>query len=221
MIKKFINNNFWVFFIYFAALLTSLFFILNYEKISINVYLNQLVGNPFINGFFYWITYLGDGTAAIFILLIILLVNIRLGMCATLSFITAALVSNFLKYFFFDDVNRPAYIFRYIESHPIQYIDGLDLHIHNSFPSGHATQAFAIFMCLVFAVENRYLKFLFFSVALLTAFSRVYLSQHWLVDITAGSVIGFTFSVMYEYLIIYKNKFGKLNKSVFELKRSG
>lgn len=220
MIKTFFKNNFWVLLIYALLLSTALFFILNFEKVSINVYLNQLVGNPFVNGFFYWITYLGDGNVAIILLILILLYNIRLGICATFSFLTAALVSNSLKYFFFDDVNRPAYIYRYIKSYPIKYVDGLDLHIHNSFPSGHATQAFAIFMCLVFATTNSYLKFSFFIIAFLTAFSRVYLSQHWLVDITVGSMIGFSFSLLYDYLIIHRNKLLKLNKSVFELKRA-
>jgi membrane-associated phospholipid phosphatase len=158
---------------------------------------------------------------AILLLLILVLYNVRLGICATLSFLSAALVSNSLKYFFFDEVNRPAFIFRYIErDHAINYVEGLDLHIHNSFPSGHATQAFAIFMCLVFASKNTYLKILFFLIAFLTAFSRVYLSQHWLIDITAGSIIGFSFSFFYEYLLIHKNKFEKLNTSVFKLKRA-
>lgn len=221
MIKQFVKDNFLVLLLYLLILFTALFFILNYEKVSINVYLNQLVGNPFFNGLFYWITYLGDGNVAFLLLFIIFLYNIRLGICATLSFITAALVSNSLKYFLFDEVNRPAFIYRYIEKqHAIKYVEGVDLHIHNSFPSGHATQAFAIFMCLVFATKNKYLKFIFFTLAVLTAFSRVYLSQHWLEDITMGSLIGFIFSLLYDYLIIHKNKLVKLNKSAFHLKRA-
>ncbi len=221
MIKKFIQSNFWVLLIYLIAVIAALYSILNFEKVSIHIYLNQLVGNPFFNDFFYWITYLGDGNLAILLLLILVLYNVRLGICTTLSFFSAALVSNSLKYFIFDEVNRPAFIFRNIEKdRAINYVEGLDLHIHNSFPSGHATQAFAIFMCLVFASKNPYLKILFFLIAFLTAFSRVYLSQHWLIDITAGSIIGFSFSFFYEYLLIHKNKFEKLNTSVFKLKRA-
>ena len=197
-----------------------MFFILNYEKTTIHIYINQYVGNRFVDAFFFYITYLGDGTMAVFILLVILLVNIRLGLCTAFSFLSASLVSNSLKYFFFDDVNRPSFTFNYIEKYPINYVEGLDIHLHNSFPSGHATQAFAILMCLVFASKNHYLKILFFTIALLTALSRVYLSQHWLIDITAGSIIGTSFSLLCEYFIIHKNKFEKLNKSVFAFKSS-
>jgi len=97
-------------------------------------------------------------------------------------------------------------------------VDGLDLHIHNSFPSGHATQAFAIFMCLVYVVKNPYLKFGIFSIALLTAVSRVYISQHWLADITAGSFIGTLFSIIYYFVFIFKNKFPHLNRPIGRLK---
>lgn len=220
MIKRFLKNNSRVFSIYFLVLFTALYFIFNYDKVGINVYLNKLVGVSFVDNFFFYITYLGDGNVAIVLLLGIILYNIRLGICATLSFLTAGLVTNSLKYFFFSDINRPFFTFQYIEKqHNITFVDGIDLHIHNSFPSGHATQAFAIFMCLVFAAKKQNHKFIFLGIALLTAFSRVYLQQHWLEDITAGSVIGFTFSLLFEYLIVYKNKLQKLNKSVFAFRK--
>lgn len=212
--KDFIKNNRWVLGTYLLLLGIALFFILNYSKVAIHIYLNQFVGNQLLNLFFFYITYLGDGTVAIFILLLILLYNIRLGLCASISFLSAGLFSNALKYFFFDDINRPFFIFQYYETFPLRYVKGVDLHIHNSFPSGHATQAFAIFMCLVFAFKPQGLKFLFLALALFTSLSRIYLSQHWLVDVTVGSMIGTFFSLLYEYLFIHKHKFEKLNKSV-------
>lgn len=217
--KNFLKNNGWILGIYLLLLSCVLYFIFTYQKVGINLYVNQFVGNYYLNTFFYYITYLGDGTVALFILLMILLTNIRLGICATSSFLSATIVSNSLKYFFFDDVNRPYFIFQYIEKqHQLNYVEGVDLHIHNSFPSGHATQAFAILMCLAFASKKHSFKFLFLVLAVLTSFSRVYLSQHWLVDITAGSMIGMFFSIVYEYLFIHKNKFEKLNKPLLAFK---
>src|SRR5690606_17217442 len=130
-------------------------------------------------------TYFGEGTVAVFLLLVILLCNTRLGIYCTASFLSASLFSIVLKNLFFDDANRPLFIFKYFEKIKLKTVEGVDLHIHNSFPSGHSTQAFAIFMCLAFVSKNQFLKFLFFAMALFTAISRVYLSQHWLVDITA------------------------------------
>lgn len=217
--KHFLKNNGWILGIYLLLLSSALYFIFTYQKVNINLYVNQFVGNYYLNSFFYYITYLGDGTVAVFILLMILLTNIRLGICATVSFLSAVVISNSLKYFFFDDVNRPHFIFQYIEKqHQLNYVQGVDLYLHNSFPSGHATQAFAILMCLAFASKKHSFKFLFLVLAVLTSFSRVYLSQHWLVDITAGSMIGMFFSILYEYLFIHKNKFEKLNKSILAFK---
>jgi membrane-associated phospholipid phosphatase len=217
-VKAFLKNNSWVLGIYLITLGVVLFFLFNYEKTAIHIYINQYVGNPFFNAFFYYITYLGDGTVAVFMLLLVLLYNVRLGISITIAFLTATLFATFLKYAFFDDVNRPFFIFQWIIHRDLKYVEGVQLNIHNSFPSGHATQAFAIFMCLVFASKNQFMKLLFFLLAVLTSFSRVYLSQHWLIDITAGSLIGTAFAMFFEYIIIYRNKFEKLNKSAFAFK---
>ncbi|MEO6303670.1 MAG: phosphatase PAP2 family protein [Bacteroidia bacterium] len=218
--KAFLKNNFAILFLYITAVTVALFFICNYEKATIHIYLNQFVGNKLLNNFFYYITYLGDGAIAPFLLLGLLIYNIRLGIYATVSFLTAALTAQFLKHFFFDDVNRPWFIFQWENHFPIRYVDGVEKYIHNSFPSGHATQAFAIFMCLIFFTKNHLLKFVFFGLAMGTSLSRVYLSQHWLVDITVGSIIGTVFSLLWYFLFIQKNKLEKLNKPLFNFKRS-
>src|SRR5690606_11975826 len=124
--------------------------ILIYEKIAIHLYINQFVGHKIVDNFFFYITFFGDGTMAAFLIVLAGLYNIRLGIYAVLSFLSSTVISVALKYLFFDDVNRPSFIFKYIHKYAITYVDGVGQHIHNSFPSGHATQAFAILMCFVF-----------------------------------------------------------------------
>ncbi|MES2678711.1 MAG: phosphatase PAP2 family protein [Bacteroidota bacterium] len=216
----FLKNNFLVFALYALALVYASLLLLNHEKIFLHIYLNQFVGSQVLNVFFYYVTYLGDGMVAPFLLLIILIYNVRLGIYSTISFLSATLSAQVLKRCFFDDLNRPSYIFNYMFPYPIKYVDGVERYIHNSFPSGHATQAFSILMCLAFITKNQSLKLIFFFLALLTSMSRVYLSQHWLSDITAGSIIGFFFSILFYYVIIEKNKFGRLNKPLRAFKRS-
>lgn len=211
--KQFFRNNRSALLLYILLLSLSLFTILSFDKIRVHLFINGLVGNDFSDTFYYYITYLGDGRMAGVILFLVLLVNIRAGIYTGASFLTASIFANLLKYFYFDDATRPHYIFRWINKLPITYVKGVELNIHNSFPSGHATQAFAIFMCLIFISKNPRLKLLYFVVACLTAFSRVYLSQHWLADITAGSLIGTAFSLFYYYVIISKDRFQKLNRS--------
>jgi len=217
-LKGFLKHNFLVFFIYAVVVSIAIGFLLNYGKSDIHFYLNQFVGNKFLNIFFYYITYLGDGTVAFFILFIILIYNIRLGIYATVSFLTATLFSITLKHQFYDDVNRPSFVFKYYLGKHLTLVDGTDLYIHNSFPSGHATQAFSIFMCLVFTTKNQSMKLLFFGLALLTAISRVYLSQHWLVDITVGSIIGLLFSTLYYFVFIFSNSLQNLNKPLLKFR---
>lgn len=212
--KGFLKNNSLIFLVYFLIIGTSIGFLLNYSKVQVHEYLNQFVGNSFLNKFFYYITYLGDGAVAALILFIILLYNIRLGLYATASFLTATLLSITLKHQMYDDVNRPSFVFKYFIGTKLKLVEGVDLYIHNSFPSGHSTQAFSIFMCLVFATNNQAYKFLFFALAVLTAISRVYLSQHWLVDITVGSIIGTLFSLVYYFIFIAGNSIEKLNRGL-------
>jgi membrane-associated phospholipid phosphatase len=219
MYNRFLKDNGWLLAIYALLFGTAMWFILNYDKVAVHIYLNQFVGNKLLNIFFYYITYFGDGLVAPFMLVLILVYNVRMGIYATASFLSASLFSQLLKHFFFDEVNRPSFIFNYYNSYPLTYVDGVDRYIHNSFPSGHATQAFSIFMCLAFLTKSNFLKALFFSAALLTAFSRVYLSQHWLTDITAGSFIGLFFSALFYYVFISQNKLANLDTPITALKK--
>lgn len=218
--KNFFKNNALVLGIYLIIVSVAVYFLLQYGKVSVHIYMNQIVGNKFLDLFFYYITYLGDGIIMPFLLLAILFYNIRTGIYTTVSFFTATIITNILKHQFYDDVMRPWHVFQWTVKAPLNYVNTEDLHIHNSFPSGHATQAFAIFMCLVFATNNPLYKFLFFAIALLAAFSRVYLSQHWLVDITAGSLIGTICGMAYYYSFLGKNAFHKLDKSLLKFRQA-
>ncbi len=206
--------------LYASIILTLTYFLLNYDKVQIHVYLNQFVGNKLFDNFFYYITYLGDGSVAFILLLFILFYNVRLGICCTTSFLVAAIVSTILKYGFYDDVMRPWFVFQYFVKIPITYVDTDNLNIHNSFPSGHSTQVFAIFICLAFFAKKNLNKLLFLALSLLTAFSRVYLSQHWLVDITVVSLIGSSTSLLLYYYFITKDRLPKLNKPLLKLKKA-
>jgi membrane-associated phospholipid phosphatase len=109
--------------------------------------------------------------------------------------------------------HRPLWSFD-IEKLPL--VEGVNMHHSNSFPSGHASTFFVFFTCLalIFAwwyqqrapqMDKRkkilmYLAmFALFLLAALGAFSRVYLSQHFLMDICVGSLIGFVVPCLFFY----------------------
>ncbi|TAK65433.1 MAG: phosphatase PAP2 family protein [Bacteroidetes bacterium] len=62
---------------------------------------------------------------------------------------------------------------------------------HWSLPSGHATSAFAISSVLAGRFNNTYASIALYSLATLTAFSRVYSDVHWISDAALGSAIGY------------------------------
>jgi membrane-associated phospholipid phosphatase len=215
-LKQLIRNNYPVVLIYLILLSVTAFFLTHYGKVQIHLYLNQFVGNPAIDTFFYYITFLGDGAMAVVLLIGILFYNVRLGICSSVSFITAALTTNFIKYFLYDDAMRPYHVFKWFVKEQLKLVDVNDVHIHNSFPSGHSTQAFAIFICLSLFARSGTNKMLFLAIALLSAFSRVYLSQHWLVDITVGSIIGTTAAFLLFHFIVNRDKLPSLNTTLLK-----
>jgi undecaprenyl-diphosphatase len=60
----------------------------------------------------------------------------------------------------------------------------------SSFPSNHATNAFAL--AALFAIYYPGLAIPFFTVAALVGYSRVYLGDHYPLDVLAGAVLGTT-----------------------------
>lgn len=61
----------------------------------------------------------------------------------------------------------------------------------NSFPSGHATASFAIASVIANQYrDHKWVPVVAYSVASLTAISRVYDNKHWLSDVVAGAAIG-------------------------------
>jgi membrane-associated phospholipid phosphatase len=61
---------------------------------------------------------------------------------------------------------------------------------HASFPSGHATTAFALASGISTEVGGGWVPWVAYPLATLTAWSRVHDDQHWLSDVVAGGFIG-------------------------------
>lgn len=69
-------------------------------------------------------------------------------------------------------------------------VEGVDLHSTLSFPSGHTSAAFAFCFAVALFLPKWWQKLLCLFVAAFCGYSRIYLSQHFLEDVLAGSVIG-------------------------------
>ncbi len=72
-------------------------------------------------------------------------------------------------------------------------------------PSGHATVSAAAFITLGILTKNKYLKGLYFTLPLITAFGRTYFSKHWASDVSVSILIGIIFSqVVYRLYNVHK-----------------
>lgn len=121
----------------------------------------------------------------------------------TLSFILAAVLSSFvLKNVF----RRPRPIF-VKQTVPIYlnktiFASSSTCPTDFSFPSGHATTAFAA--ATVLTAFNRKRRWLYYSVALLISYSRIYLGCHYFFDVASGAILGIIIS---KIIIEFGNRF--------------
>ncbi len=185
-------------------------FLCTYGKINIQHFLNN-AHSEFLDSFFKYWTWLGSGWVALgLILFIFVFVNLRWGILLTISNVTTGLVVQGFKSFVFDDILRPAATLK-----NLHFVQGVDLHYYNSFPSGHTATAFALFFALSLMMESKPAKWLFFVVAILIGYSRIYLSQHFLTDVLGGSITGTVLFLL--TLWFFGNKWQKLDCSLLTL----
>jgi membrane-associated phospholipid phosphatase len=213
-VKEFFKNNGLYFGLYLATLLLAAYFLLTYDKFIIHEMINHWVGNSFANTFYKYFTHVGDGMFAVVLSIIILFFSIKKGMYVLLTYACAGISASLIKYF--ANFVRPFHFYVYYKKHlKLNLVDGVEMLGERSFPSGHAVTAFAVFTALALITENKMAKVVFFIIAVNAAFSRMYLSQHWLFDIFIGSLIGTFFAILL-YFVFYKTSKFDIKLNIFK-----
>jgi membrane-associated phospholipid phosphatase len=170
--------------------------------------------SPIADVFFFWNTSLGNGIVFIVFCLVVFWRNIGYGILSLITFTLSAIIPQFLKKVIFPDVVRP---FKFFQGDPsMHWVEGVELHSMNSFPSGHSVSIFALAFLATMLVKNKAWGLLFAFIAIITAYSRVYLAQHFFEDIYAGGCIG-VICTMLTFLIFEKLITGnkKLDRKLF------
>jgi membrane-associated phospholipid phosphatase len=192
-----ISKNKWYFLIWAAVLITGSWFLTIHGKLDSHLLINTW-HNPLLDNLMPQLTKLGDGVFMAGVALLLMFWRMRYSLILFSSFLSSSLVVQILKRFVFSDFPRPVKYFEATE-YSLHLVNGLKYHSWFSFPSGHSATAFALFTGLALIVKNRLLKLVFLILAGLIAFSRVYLSQHFLIDSMVGSLIGVIFAVLFHY----------------------
>ena len=203
--KKLLFKNRYFFIPYLAFLLLCGTLLILFSKTDLHIFSNK-ANSAFFDTFFRYATYLGDGVMIAVLFVILLFNKYRYAFIFLTASLLTALIVNLFKKVIFHDMYRPSKYFELYESYKLHLIEGVRLHSLQSFPSGHTATAFNLFLMMALIVKNNILKFIFFVMAALVAYSRVYISQHFLVDITVGSIIGVLLIV---FTWIWFEKFNK------------
>ncbi|MBI1289218.1 MAG: phosphatase PAP2 family protein [Flavobacteriales bacterium] len=170
---------------------------------------------PYLDLTFKYITHLGNGLLPILLFHLLLLVRYSWALGLGISSLVMGVVVQTLKRSVFAGDHRPAMFF---PEGVLPHIDGVDLMLNYSFPSGHSATAFCIFFMLAFFVKQKWATYTFMVLALLIAFSRVYISQHFIQDTVVGSWIGLVLAYLgYLFIVRYaeENPSSKLNKRLW------
>lgn len=71
----------------------------------------------------------------------------------------------------------------------LHIIKGVDVHSFGSFPSGHTATAFTFALLIGLLIQSTGLSLLCIFAALLISYTRIYLSQHFPLDVAAGMIV--------------------------------
>lgn len=142
-----------------------------------------------------YITDIGDGWTTITLALVLLMFSYRKSFVLAGSYaLSSGIVAQSLKYLF--DAPRPKLYF-HDQLSRIHFVSGIKQLSYHSFPSGHTITAFSTAIVIAYWAKNKFWSFPLFLLAITVGYSRMYLSQHFFEDVTAGSAIGVVVTVMW------------------------
>jgi membrane-associated phospholipid phosphatase len=181
-------------------------------KSSLHLSINRF-HTSYFDWFFAHATHIGDGLFVVVAAVLFALFSFRKAIIILVAYLSSGLLVQIMKRLIFPDAQRPA---AYFSEDVLRVIEGVNMLHYKAFPSGHATTAVAFGFCLVFITKNQTAKVLFLLFSLIIAFSRVYISQHFMEDIYVGSIIGFVCSLI-TYFAIQRNSKKWLDQSFISL----
>ncbi len=168
------------------------------EIIEINKF-----NNPTLDFIFKYSTHIGDGLFyGLVLILFLFFVNYRAAIVGLIIYAVSSGIAQYLKHAVYADRARPLKYFG--DKVKLHFVEGVDIHIMNSFPSGHTTSVFAL-VCVIsyFTKANKWQQLVLCLLACFTGFSRMYLCQHFLRDVIGGASLG-AFTALIIILIVEK-----------------
>lgn len=196
----------------FLLFVIGLYTILKYPKGTFSIALNKL-NTPFLDFFFKYITYFGDSIIYLIPLTFLWLKKKKKIVSLLYLFAIQTFFSSIFKFFIAKDVSRPAGYFSDAFFNTLHKVDGVKIYYHHSFPSGHTMTAFAVafFFIFVYRIPKLY-QFILVNLAVIVGLSRIYLLEHFLIDVIFGAMFG----ILSAYLVslLPKKKLVQIKKTI-------
>ena len=173
--------------------------------------------------FYRYYTQIAEWLPYVICVALLLFSRIGNGVFSSSCMIVSALTTQLFKHI----VNAPRPVTWFAANMPevqLPLVEGVRMNYWFSFPSGHTTSFFALFFALSIlttqALQERrsltdkagltasaIIQLIFFILAALGGYSRIYLSQHFALDVFAGILVGTLISVLcYAVLYRYEDK---------------
>lgn len=175
---------------------------------AILLWIQENLRVDFLNGFWKFITHLGDDGylwIAIGILLLFFKKTRTTGVTVLISLLFSLLINNeFLKKL----VERPRPFVTFSEIVPL-----IPKPRSFSFPSGHSSGSFSAAMVLLYMLPKKY-GVPAVVLAAMIAFSRMYVGVHYPADVIVGTLVGIMNSVLAYYLVKYVGELLKKKKDM-------
>ncbi|MGI4021431.1 MAG: phosphatase PAP2 family protein [Janthinobacterium lividum] len=171
---------------YLVLLAISVLLMLIFTKEELYFAVNQR-HTVFADVFFTYVTQLGASGGCILISILVMLFNFRKGFLLATSYLITFAISQTIKHLV--QAPRP-HLFFTKKLHDIYLVKGVVMLDVNSFPSGHSVSAFSAAVVLTYVAGKKSWGPILLVLAVLVAYSRLYLSEHFLQDVVAGSFLG-------------------------------
>jgi membrane-associated phospholipid phosphatase len=147
-------------------------------------------GGKWIDFAFTYITYLGDGWMWAIALVAALIYKKRYWLLIVFSAAISTIIAQSFKLFFFSNQPRPNNLIQ--DKNSFHTIKDVYLNDVGSFPSGHTTTAFCLYLIACALIPKKWVVPLGFLLTSIIAYSRVYQAQHFPIDIAGGIIAAIT-----------------------------
>lgn len=171
--------------------------------------------SEFLDLTMYHITRLPELSMIVFTIILATFYERKIFLATVVAMTFCGLSIVVFKQFLFSDFERPL-IWLTQQGISYHHVPGISLHSNGSFPSGHTMSAFCALALAGFISKNGFVQFLLFILACASAYSRVYVAQHYLMDVYAGALIGYFYALLFYHICCTKLKTPYWQKSIFQ-----